>query len=232
MGTEIAIGSAGVTNVSFSIQNDVADVLALAGGLYCLGQEAPVTNAVPNPHAVTAPTLAPILAYVPLTQHERFHRYMKSLVSLEALGRSVAGAGIQQWSDTPYEWKHGIDGYAKRFGNSYGEYIIRQSIAYGLSSALGEDNRYIHSDQTGFGRRTVYALESTFLARRSDGTRRLSYSRLSAALATAFISREWQPPSTRGPGHALGSFGTTMGSEIGFNVVREFLPDVLHRHHQ
>jgi hypothetical protein len=76
----------------------------------------------------------------------------------------------------------------------------------------------------------MYAVESTFLAHRSDGARRLSYSRLGAALATAFISRAWQPPSTRGPEHALGSFGTTMGSEIGFNVVREFLPDLLHRH--
>jgi hypothetical protein len=231
MGTEIALGTPVLQMFHFPSKTTLLTCWMFAGGFYCLGQ-VPVTNAVPDPPAATSSTPATATAYVPLTQHERFHRYVKSLVSLEALGRSVAGAGIQQWSDTPYEWRHGIDGYAKRFGNSYGEYIIRQSLTYGLSSALGEDNRYIRSDQTGFGHRTMYAVESTFLARRSDGTRRLSYSRLSAALATAFISRAWQPPSTRGPEHALGSFGTTMGSEIGFNVVREFLPDLLHRHHQ
>ncbi len=132
-------GWRGLQMFHFPFKTTLLTCWLFAGGLYCLAQEAPVTNAVPNASAVAAPTLAPTLAYVPLTQHERFHRYVKSLVSLEALGRSVAGAGLQQWSDTPYEWKHGIDGYAKRFGNSYGEYIIRQSLTYGLSSALGED---------------------------------------------------------------------------------------------
>ena len=115
------------------------------------------------------------------------------------------------------------DGYFRRFGNSYGEHVIRQTIIYGLSSTLGEDNHYIRSERHGVGPRVIYAVESTFLARRSDGTRRLSYSRLGGALATAFISRAWQPPSVSGPQHAIGSFGSTMGSEIGFNVLREFV---------
>jgi hypothetical protein len=58
----------------------------------------------------------------------------------------------------------------------------------------------------------------------------LGYSRPGAVVATSFISREWQPYSTNGAQNAEASIGDALGSEVGFNVFREFLPDLLHRH--
>jgi len=201
----------------------------LAGGLACFGQtpdpETPAANAAPAAKLNSAP-----LVYVPLTQSERARRYAKSLFSVEAIGRAAAGAGLQQWTNTPREWGQGAEGYGRRFASAFGENVVRQTITYGLSSALDEDNRYFQSERSGFGSRTMYAVESTFLARRSDGTRKVSWSRITGLVATAFISRAWQPPSERGPSHAAGSLATNVGTEIGFNVVREFLPSLLHRH--
>ena len=178
-----------------------------------------------------AASIAPSLAYVPPTQTERFHRYLKGLFGPEALLRAAAGSGVSQLTGTPHEWGQGAEGYFRRYGNDFAEHTIRQTLMYGSSAALGEDNRYFRSEQSGFGRRTIYAAESTFLARRSDGTRRVSYSRIGAIVATAFISREWQPRSTDNARHAFANMGTTAASEIGFNVVREFLPDLFHHHH-
>ncbi len=216
-----------------SITRALVTSCLLAGGLACFGQtpdqanapEATATNAVPAPKLNAAP-----LVYIPMTQSERARHYVKSMFSLESFARSAAGAGLRQWTNTPPEWGQGADGYAKRFAHSFGENMVRQTITYGLADALGEDNRYFRSERTGFAPRTMYAVESTFLARRSDGTRRVSYSRIMGLVATAFISRTWQPPSLRGPGHAMGSLGTAVGTEVGFNVVREFLPSLLHRH--
>ena len=73
----------------------------------------------------------------------------------------------------------------------------------------------------------AYAVESSFLARKPDGTRRLSYSRLGGYFAVAFISREWQPHSTNGAQNAATSFKTTLGSEVSFHITREFLPETL-----
>jgi hypothetical protein len=208
----------------------------LAGGLACFGQTPDAPSAVdpvdPAPaEAAPAPKLnAAPLVYIPLTQSERARRYAKSMFSVEAIGRSVVGAGLDQWTNTPREWGQGADGYARRFASSFGENVTRETIIYGLSSALDEDNRYFRSERTGFGSRSMYAVESTFLARRSDGTRKVSYSRIIGLVATAFITRTWQPPSERGPGHAAASLGTEVGSEIGFNIAREFLPTLLHRH--
>ncbi len=155
---------------------------------------------------------------------------MRTTFSLESVLRSGFGAGISQWQNTPSEWGQGTQGYATRVANSYGQHVIRQTMMFGASSLLHEDNRYIPSQESGVGPRFRYAIESSFLARRDNGTRRLSYSRLGSYIATAFISREWQPHSTNGAQNAISSLETVIGTTVAFNVAREFLPKVFHRH--
>jgi hypothetical protein len=169
-------------------------------------------------------------AFEPMTQSERFQHYIKSTFSVESILRSAAGAGISQANDTPHEWGQGAEGYARRFGNSFGQEIMRNTMIYGASDLLHEDNRYIPSGESGAGARAKYAIASTFLARKDDGRRRFSYSRIGGILAVAFISREWQPPSQNKPRNAAASFGTTLGTEVGFNIAREFLPKVFRPH--
>jgi len=168
--------------------------------------------------------------FKPMTRDERFHHYVSGTFSVESLVRSAAGAAILQGTNTPSEWGQGAEGYARRFGNSYAQHITRQTIMYGASDMLDEDNRYLPSGRTGAGPRLKYAIESTFLARRHDGSRRLSFSRLGSYAAVAFISREWQARSTNGAQNAATSFGTTLGSEVGFDIAREFLPSIFHSH--
>lgn len=166
----------------------------------------------------------------PMSQAERLQHYFKTTFSVESVLSSAAGAGISQWENSPSEWGQGAEGYARRLGNSYAVHIMRGTLMYGASSVLHEDNRYIPSGETAFGKRLKYSIASSFLARKDDGTRRLSYSRLGSYLATAFISREWQPHSRNGGQNALQSFEVAIGSTVGFDVAREFLPKVFRRH--
>jgi len=166
----------------------------------------------------------------PMSEAERLQYYFKSTFSVESVLSSAAGAGISQWENSPSEWGQGAQGYARRLGNSYAVHIMQGTLMYGASSILHEDNRYIASGETAFGKRLKYSIASSFLARRDDGTRRLSYSRLGSYLATAFISREWQPHSRNGAQNAMQSFEIAIGATVGFNVAREFLPKVFRRH--
>ena len=166
----------------------------------------------------------------PMSQAERLHYYFKSTFSVESVLSSAAGAGISQRGNIPSEWGQGAEGYARRLGNSYAIHIMQGTLMYGASSVLHEDNRYIPSGETAFGRRLKYSVVSSFLARRDDGTRRLSYSRLGSYLATAFISREWQPHSRNGAQNAWQNLETSSGATVGFNVAREFFPKIFRRH--
>jgi hypothetical protein len=166
--------------------------------------------------------------YVPMNERERFHYYLTHMFSPEAFLRSAAGAAINQELNVPHEWGQGALGYGRRYASSFGGHITQATIMYGASAALHEDNRYFRSGLTGFGPRFKYAVESTFLARHDDGTRHVSISRIGSFAAAAAISRSWQPPSERGPVHAVDSFAIFVAAETGFNIAREFLPGIFH----
>lgn len=164
--------------------------------------------------------------FQPLTQRQRTQIYLKTMINPFGYIKAGLSAGIDQWSDNPEEWGQGASAYGKRYANILGQYSIQRTVTFGLSSVLHEDNRYFNSGKRGFWPRTKYALASGILARHDNGRRYISISQLGGVAAGAFLSRTWLPPSQNSPGNAAVSFGITMGSNIGFGVVKEFLPDL------
>lgn len=164
--------------------------------------------------------------FKPLTQQERNHDYFKAMINPVGYGKAAFSAGLDQWHNKPEEWGQGGSGYGKRFANIVGQYSIQKTVTFGIASALHEDNRYFNSGKTGIWPRTGYALTGGILARHDDGTRHVSVSQISGVAAGAFLSRFWQPPSTHSAGDGAVSFGISIGTNIGFSVVKEFLPDI------
>ncbi len=162
----------------------------------------------------------------PLTQQERTKLYLNTMVSPLGYVKAGFSAAIDQWKGSPSEWEQGASGYGKRFANILGQYSIQRTVTFGLGSVLHEDNRYFNSGRKGLWSRAGYAIASGVLARRDDGSRHLSISQLGGVAAGAFISRSWLPPSQHSAGDGAVSFGITMGSNMGFAVVKEFLPDI------
>jgi len=162
----------------------------------------------------------------PLTQGERSSLYLKTMVNPLGYIKVGFSAGIDQWKDKPVEWEQGASGYGKRYANILGQYSIQRTVTFGLASALHEDNRYFNSGKKGFWPRAVYALSSGVLARHDDGRRHVSISELGGVAAGAFLSRAWQPPSQHSAGDGAVSFGISMANNLGFSVVKEFLPDL------
>jgi hypothetical protein len=96
--------------------------------------------------------------FVPMTASQRFRVYLLRTFGIGSILDSAAGAGIRQWGDTPKEWKHGAEGYGDRLGSSYATHLIRETLEYGASAALREDNRYIRSGESGFWKRSKHAV--------------------------------------------------------------------------
>jgi hypothetical protein len=176
--------------------------------------------------AATTPPNPP--SYVPMTASERFTTYLRQDVSLTSFVSSAASAGIGQWRDRPKEWKQGGEGFGLRYGSAFAQHITRETLTYGASSLLHEDNRYFASRRTGFGSRLEYALASTFLARHDDGTQHFSFSGIGGIGGAALISRAWQPHSTSTMRNAGISSAISIGVKAGFNVGREFVPRLFH----
>ena len=185
----------------------------------------------PKSDTVTGETTPPPREFAPMTRSERIVNYANHIAGPESVLRAVASAGIKQASDNPKEWGGGAEAYGERIGSAFAQHVIQSTLTDGSAWALHEDNRYFVSGESGFFRRVKYAVRGTLLARHDDGSQSLSYSRIGGTAGAAFISRIWQPRSTTTAGDGAVSFGINMGAEIGFNVFREFWPDMKRHFH-
>src|SRR5665213_3303793 len=165
-----------------------------------------------------------------LLDAKRFDLYLLRVVGpIPILGEAI-GAGYSQWTNAPPEWGQGWNAYGERFGSNLAYNGIRQTITYGTSVVFHEDNRYFASHKHGLWARTGYAALSTVVAVHPDGTRAFSVSAVTGIVGASAISSIWGPSSWRGAGSIAENAGLSFLTTAGFNIVREFLPDVLHRH--
>ena len=167
--------------------------------------------------------------FVPATRSERLAYAINGVIGPTAFVYTAIRAGINQADDKPNEWGQGAAGFGRRFASAYGEHFVSETLEHGIAFALHEDNRYFASGEQGFGRRLKYALASTFLTRHDDGSLSIGLSSIGSAAGMAFISRVWQPRSTRSAGDGAVTFGLTIATRAAFNVVREFSPRLFGR---
>jgi hypothetical protein len=165
--------------------------------------------------------------YTPMTAKVRFHEYLGNVFGPYAILRDASTAAWRQGLNSPHEWGGGSAGYGQRFANAVGVSLAQNSISYGLSAALHEDNRYFASGKTGI-RRVWHAALGSFEARRDDGSVGFSYSNVGGVLGGSAVAVAWAPQSWRTAGHVGETIGFTFAGQAAFNIFREFLPDLLH----
>ena len=166
---------------------------------------------------------------VVLTPGQQFRQYLWNTAGPLPLLGEAAGAAVSQWADVPPEWEQGWAAYGKRYGSYLAYNAIRQTVTYGISVPLGEDNRYFAAPSKGFWGRTGWALSSAFTARHADGRTTFSVSATAGVVAASALSSIWGPPTWKGPGNIAAVAGWSFASTSAFCVVREFLPDILHK---
>jgi hypothetical protein len=164
-----------------------------------------------------------------LTPKDQFQIYLLSVGGPVPLLGEAAGAGISQWNNSPPEWGQGWKAFGERYGSNLAYNGIRQTITYGASAALHEDTRYFASGRHGVWSRTGYALVSTFTARRPNGRQSFSFSSVGGVIGASGIASIWGPRSWQGFNNISENAGISFAATAALNIVREFLPDLLHR---
>jgi len=143
-----------------------------------------------------------------------------------AIVGSAAYAGVLQEYNAPREWGQGAGAYGKRFGSTLAWSGIHSALAFGLDSTLHQDPRYFRSGETGFWRRTKYALRGTLLTRTDSGGETFSTWRVGSAYGAAFLSNEWYPDRLNTVRWGLIQGSMTLGFAFASNLGAEFGPDL------
>lgn len=137
----------------------------------------------------------------------------------------IALIGQAQNSEPSYG--QGFQGYAKRYGTSYGDATIGTTMTVAVfPTLLRQDPRYFQLGEGSVLRRTEYAISRIFITRSDGGSKQFNASEIAGNLVAAGISNAYHPPEDRTLGNTLSVWGTDIMWDTVSNVAKEFWPDI------
>ena len=182
---------------------------------------------------VTVPAVAvpesSTIRHPPLTTWEKFKYHMQRSVDATEFLRAGAGGALNQWRDHPTEWGQGWDAYGVRVASHFGQHFVKQQILFGVQAIDHESPEHLRSHRHGFTNRVKDSIRYTFTSGTDSGKFMPAYSRFIATYGAAFISRAWYPEQYHTFTSGLQAGSTSIGIDVGMNLLREFWPDIKKR---
>jgi hypothetical protein len=134
-------------------------------------------------------------------------------------------AGIQQAENDFSGYGQGAEGYAKRYGASYANFVSGTFIGSAiLPSVLKQDPRYFYKGTGGTRSRILYALANSVICKGDNGRWQPNYSSILGNLAAGGISNLYYPADDRnGVGLTFESAAIGIGATAAANLFQEFL---------
>jgi hypothetical protein len=136
-------------------------------------------------------------------------------------------AGIDQAENTDPRYGQGAEGYGRRFGADYGGQATSRFFKdFAYPSIFSEDPRYYRLARGSAGRRLIHAMGHAVVAHRDNGERMLNFSEWLGTASAAVVSNTYHPDNQRGFSPAAERVGYGVLQDMGFDVLREFWPEI------
>ena len=167
--------------------------------------------------------------YVPLSVEEKAKVFGHRIIAPSSLAKTAFTSGINQWRDSPPEWGQGMAGYGRRYGSKTGTRAAQNAIGFVTAAALHQDPRYFRSAETGFLRRTQYAVKATFVTRNDSGQNQIAIWKIVGNYGGQAVSNIWKPDRYHDVPDTLFQGSLSMGYDAASNLLQEFWPDIRQR---
>jgi hypothetical protein len=179
--------------------------------------------------AVPLPNYKPGLKLCTLKLKDKFALFVQdSLDPVTFLGAGF-DAGIDQAENTDRSYGQGAQGYGRRFGAEFaGQASSRFFKDFAYPSIFSEDPRYYRLGRGPTGRRLLHAIDHVVVAQRDDTRRMFNFSEWLGTSSTVVLSNTYHPDNRRGFAPAAERVGYSVLQDMGFDVLREFWPEISH----
>jgi len=172
-------------------------------------------------------------SYVPgtvlctLEVKSKFLLFVENTIDPVTFLSAAFNAGISQAQNTDPSYGQGAAGYGKRVGFN----IIDQAQSdffndFAYPTIFHEDPRYYRLGSGSVGHRLLHAAAHAVIAYRTDGTEMPNYSLWFGTTSSTALSNVYHPDHRRGFAPTAESVGYSVGQDIGFDVLREFWPEI------
>lgn len=166
----------------------------------------------------------------PMRAGDKFKLFALNTVNPFQIVSTAAWAGIEQADDRFPSWGQGAEGYGKRFAAAYVDTASSNFFGTFLyPSLLKQDPRYFRKQTGSFGARLGYALSRIIVTRTDHGTSAPNASLWMGAVSAGALSNAYYPTQDQGVALTFQRAGYSIVTNAGFNIAREFWPDISSR---
>ena len=177
--------------------------------------------------AVNPPHYKPSVFLCSLETKDKFVLFLQDSLNPVAFLSTGFNAGLDQASDRDHAFGQGMSGYAKRYGASFADQASAKFFKdFAFPSLFSEDPRYYRMARGRFRKRLLHAVGHSFIAYREDGTRIFNSSEWLGTTTAAVLGNAYHPGNERGAQHLARNVGFAVLQDMGFDVLREFWPEV------
>jgi hypothetical protein len=135
---------------------------------------------------------------VPLTAKQKFELAWKSTVDPVSFGIVAAIAGVEQADNAYSGYGQGVQGYAKRYGAAYADFVSGTFIGSAiLPSLFKQDPRYFYKGTGSRKSRFLYAVANSVICKGDNQRWQPNYSFIVGDLAAGGISNLYYPAKNR-----------------------------------
>jgi len=140
-------------------------------------------------------------------------------------------AGGSQLTNQYHEFGQGAAGYAKRYAGAFADNAVGNYFTEAAFPVMfHQDPRYFRmGPQFGFWKRIGYSASRVIVTRGDSGARQFNFSEIVGNGAAASVAAFYYPPSSRHPEEVCEKWAMNVGSDAGFNILKEFWPDMRHK---
>jgi hypothetical protein len=160
----------------------------------------------------------------PLDAKQKFKLAWRTTIDPVSFGIIGVIAGIQQSQNSFSGYGQGAQGYAKRYGASFADFVSGTFIGSAiLPSVLKQDPRYFYKGTGSKRSRLLYALANAVICKGDNGRWQLNYSSIVGNMAAGGISNLYYPAENRnGAGLTVENGLIGIGATAAASVVQEF----------
>jgi Carboxypeptidase regulatory-like domain len=161
---------------------------------------------------------------VPLSFKQKTQLAWKTSTDPITIGSVAAAAEIEQERNWYRAYGQGAQGYAKRFGATYGDVAIGTFLGSAVMPALfKQDPRYFYKGRGRWSSRLWYALSRSVITKGDNGDWQPNFSNALGNLAAAGIADTYLPPKNRNVGFVFQTAGIRVIETAFANVFQEFI---------
>ena len=136
-------------------------------------------------------------------------------------------AGLDQAQHNDPTFGQGTAGYAKRFGASFASQTSRRFFTdFAYPTIFSEDPRYYRLAHGSGRKRLLHAISHAFVAHRDNGKHMFNVSEWMGTTTAVVLSNTYHPGNERGFSPAARQVGYAVTTDMGFDILREFWPEI------